>query len=146
MTLHYKFHSVIVWLYKVLQYLTSKKNNVKMVIAEKKVITRLVSDIIFSDCFDTQAKHDKMAGILVENRYICPNTFNWVDRKKGKKGVIVALLKTLEAQGYFKKELIFNDNLIMDLCSNSFGVKLSSSTVRHVKFSDMEFKFLSVTT
>lgn len=89
----------------------------------KKPLTNeseLNDNITFKQLFKREADHDIIVGILVENNYIDSITHTWIDRKAGKKNLIIAILKDLKDKDYFKNSIGSTNNIYIKVARNTF--------------------------
>lgn len=77
--------------------------------------------------FDCVSKYNTVMGILVEKKFIQPNTYIWKNTNNGYKSLICALMKDFEAKGYLKFDIKMNWLLCKKICCNTFRVKISSN-------------------
>jgi len=96
----------------------------------------------FFDYFEKEEQYYEIKAILIKEKLIAALTFNWIDRDKGSKAHLIALIKRLLAEGYYKKDKKFTNEAIMELCTNTFSIKVSESHVKHVKYNDININYL----
>ena len=92
--------------------------------------------------FEHISKYNEIMEILVSEKLIQPNTYIWIDEKKGNKALLVALIKDLHAKKYYKKNKRPTNEQIKKICRNSFGWEISIDTVKHAKATDFDLTFI----
>ena len=99
------------------------------------------SDVQLETHFERISDYKMIMELLVYKEYIYPNTYLWIDNKKGNKSIMAAILKDLFAKGYYKSNRQLTNQQIVSICEIAFGVLISLDTVKRVtpeKF-DLEF-------
>lgn len=89
---------------------------------------------------DDDDKYKNVIKILANKGYINPDTLIWIDKKKGHKSFAASTIKKLFEFGYL------NDNPtnkeILNICKNTFKIKIGIDTVKRADVSSNYFSFL----
>lgn len=100
--------------------------------------------IKLSDYFESISKFNFIMNLLVEKQYCQPNTFIWKDENKGNKGFLVAILKQLHSQGYYKNNFRLTNEQIKEIALNSFGWDVSIDTIKKTKTIHFDVSFIPI--
>lgn len=95
-----------------------------------------------SDIFESISKHTYIMDLLVEKKHCQSNTYIWKDEGKGNKGFLVALLKFLHTQQYYKGNKRPTNKQIMEIAKNSFGWKIGIDTIKKAKPKNFDLSFI----
>lgn len=99
--------------------------------------TLLVRD--FKGIFVDEEKYNSVIRILIENSLINSKTLIWIDRKKGYKNFICALLKDLEAKNYLISDILCYETA-KKVCDKSFKVNIGSNKTFHSSSLSLYYK------
>lgn len=103
--------------------------------AKKPIISDLKS--LFTDI----DKYTEVMQILADNGYIYKETGYWIDKDKGYKSFLASLLKKhLYAKRYLKRNP--NNNEVVLICKNTFGVELGIDTVKTADVNITQYNFI----
>jgi len=97
-------------------------------------------ELSLKDIFKKEEQYFIILDLLRDQKFIAANSTVWLDNSKGKKTAIIALLKSLQIQGYFNLERVLSYEQIKDIAHNTFGVNISFGLIKHIKFNDIIFK------
>ncbi len=103
-------------------------NEIKTLLKTKKIAENLIID--FATHFKSISEYKMIMELLVSKEYIYPNTYLWIDSKKGNKSIMAAILKDLFSKGYYKNNLKLTNQQIVSICEKSFGKKIGLDTVK----------------
>ncbi|PKO95491.1 MAG: hypothetical protein CVU12_09715 [Bacteroidetes bacterium HGW-Bacteroidetes-7] len=103
-----------------------EKNQPRKSTSEKRI--HLVRN--FKGIFVDDEKYNSVIRILIENNLINSKTLIWIDRKKGYKSLICALLKDLEAKNYLISDILCYETA-KKVCDKSFKVNIESNKTFH---------------
>ena len=95
-----------------------------------------------SDIFDSLSKYKFVMNLLIEKQYCQPNTYIWKDEGAGNKGLLVAILKHLHAQGYYKDNKRPTNKQIKEIAQNTFGWEMSIDTIKKAKPTQFNVSFI----
>jgi hypothetical protein len=95
-----------------------------------------------SEIFDSISRYKFIMNLLVERKYCEPNTYLWKDEGKGNKRLLVAILKFLHTQGYYKKNMRLTNEQIKSIAQNTFGWSISIDTIKKTKTGDFILTFI----
>jgi len=109
-------------------------------IQNKTVKIKLVS------FFEYTSKYSKIMELLLEKKLVLAGNYYWIDTDKGSKTILVSLIKTLGAKGYFKKNNTPKNEEIKIICSETFGKSISIDTVKRAKIDSNFFSFIPLST
>lgn len=92
--------------------------------------------------FESTAKYKAVMEILVNKKYIFPNTYIWLDESKSNKSFLASLLKNLHGKKFYKKNIRPSNKQICVICKNTFGIDVGIDTVKRAKSTDFNFNFI----
>jgi len=106
----------------------------------KPIVEKESTPIKLSDVFESESRYNQIMEILVESKLCQPNTFTWIDEKKGNKILLIVLLKLLHIQGYYKYNKKLTDIQIKEISQNTFGIEIGIDHIKHTKFTNLLIK------
>lgn len=89
--------------------------------------------------------YNTLLRILSEKGFINPETLIWIDKGKGHKGMVAALLKRLFDLGYYGKNDLGNEE-VKAIAKNTFGIDVKIDTVKKAKNTDFTVYFNDIPT
>ncbi len=92
------------------------------------------------EVFTSISKYNYIMSLLVEKKFCQSGTFIWSDAK----GNLVALIKYLRLQGYYKHDIKLTANQIVKIAKNTFGINIGYDTANKIKHNDQIFKFIPI--
>jgi len=90
------------------------------------------------DYFDKPEQCEEIFASLIEKNLITAVTYNWIDHSKGSKAYLIVFIKQLHARGFLIKGIKMNENVIREICLNDFSINVSTSHIKHVKYTDIK--------
>ena len=91
------------------------------------------TEIKFRDLFDNTAYYDFIVQLLIDENFIDPHSYIWIDTAKGSKSLLIAILRDLRTKKYYKDAVILTLQMYKDIAKNTFGVTLSIPSVKASK-------------
>lgn len=82
------------------------------------------------DWFEYTSKYATVMNLLVEKGWCQAGTYIWIDESGGAKATVVAFIKYLHAQGFYRNNKKPSNAQIVVLAKNTFGVDLSIDTAK----------------
>jgi hypothetical protein len=95
-----------------------------------------------ADLFDDVSKFKKVMELLVLEGLVHQNTYLWISHKGGYKGLLVGVIKKLQAQGYYRDNRMPTPEQIREISKNTFGVEVSVHTIKRAGIHDLYTKFI----
>lgn len=113
-------------------------------IDEDKTISTITKtqSLKLSDFFESASKYESLMKILITKGYCQPETFIWIDDKKGNKGLLAAIIKYLHPQGYYKDKARPTNEEILIMAKNTFGWEMSIDTIKRANTSAFDLSFI----
>jgi len=109
---------------------------------ENNTFTEQVKSFKLSDIFEDISKYKYIMNLLVEKQYCQPNTYIWKDEKKGNKGFLVAIIKCLHIQRYYKDNKRLKNEQIKIISKNTFGCEMSIDTIKKANPERFDISFI----
>ena len=104
---------------------------------EKRVINE------FSDIFKSITEYHDIMSLLVENQYCAAGTYIWKDNFGGNRTILATIIKKLQLLNYYKITRLTAYEIV-NIASNTFGVEVSISTVRHAPSDHPSISFIPI--
>lgn len=95
-----------------------------------------------SDVFTSEKKYQYVMDILVQQEMISPVNYQWIDMGKSYKKLIVALLKFLKVQGYYKDHLKLTNEKFQEISYNTFGIEIGIDHIKHTSYKDAIINYI----
>jgi hypothetical protein len=92
--------------------------------------------------FVTTENHKKIIDLL-SGTYCQKDTFIWIDKAKGNKSILAAIIKYLHPQGYYKENREPTNEQIKQIAKNTFSCKISIDTIKKAKPENHDLKFIN---
>ena len=127
------FYKCLQWL---IEFRGKQKNHIRPDMFQENIPLKL--NIVF----ESTSKYKQIMELLVEKEHCQPHIYIWKDEKKGNKGFLVAILKYLHKQGYYKKNRRLTNEEIRQIAKNTFGCTIGIDTVKHTKPDNPGLKFI----
>lgn len=89
---------------------------------------------------DDDDKYDNVIKVLADKGYINQETLIWTDKKNGYKSFAASTIKRLFEFGYLNSEPTNKE--ILNICRNTFKMKIGIDTVKRADVSSNNFSFL----
>jgi len=90
--------------------------------------------------FDNDNKYNNVIKVLADKGYINQETLIWIDKKNGYKSFAASTIKKLFEFGYLNDEPTNKE--ILNICRNTFKMKIGIDTVKKADVSPINFLFL----
>jgi len=97
----------------------------------------MLSDISISD-----DAYKTIISLLTDKGYCQKDTLKWKDKAKGNKGLLIAILKDLQAKGYYKDGISLNKEDYKTIAKNTFDWTGSIDTVKKAKPEKFRLDFI----
>ena len=91
------------------------------------------------DIFESSSKYSFIMNLLIEKGHCQTGTHIWKDEGKGNKGLLVAILKHLHTQQYYKENKRPTAEEIKEIAHNTFGSDISIDTIKKTKPIQIEY-------
>lgn len=114
-----------------LKELKKKSDKSKTGFTEKKTLRQF---------FDNDNKYNNVIKVLADKEYINQETLIWIDKKNGYKSFAASTIKKLFEYGYLNDEPTNKE--ILNICRNTFKMKIGIDTVKKADASPNDFWFL----
>lgn len=103
---------------------------------------KTIGDLMLIDIFESEKKYRYIIELLVKREMMSSPSDLWIDEGKGSKGVLVALLKHLYVQRYYKENTKLTNEQIKDIWWNTSGIKVSIDHVKRTKSKDVAINYI----
>lgn len=91
--------------------------------------------------FDQISNYNHIMELLVNQGYCQAGSYIWKDAKKGYKGFLIAIIKYLHSQGYYKDKKPSHKQ-IMSIALNTFRVSVGTDRIKQAKPEDFDLDFI----
>lgn len=127
---HYEIELVDKWVKFLSDKLKEIKNNEK---SQPKIKFEMI--------FAKTSHFNYIMELLVKNNLCQAGTYIWKDEAPGSKGLLVAILKFLHLQGYYKENKKLKHQEIKEVAQNTFGISIGIDTIKRTPPSSIHMTF-----
>ncbi|MBA4851520.1 hypothetical protein [Emticicia sp. BO119] len=102
----------------------------------------LINKPNFCSFFNTISSYNFIMNLLVSEGYLQENTYIWKDCTKGNKGLLVAIIKYLHNQKFYRDNKKPSNEEIKTICRITFGQEISIDTIKKSQINQFNLEFI----